>query len=221
MPNARASLLVRLILQNHGTLSGKKRRQFAELSDEEIIRIEEAIRTTNATAEINDDLVGSDFEQFLHEREAKQTDMRTTEEIVAQGAAEEWQRLKDLTRSLTAGKAVDGNPFAWTPYQASDQDFLQLKDVAASFSDRGKRNGIPQTCRIRFDRHASGPQGVFLEDKSPIPSEIWSLEPRIDGKNVVWRVSELDKSFTSPELASQVAIRLVEQYEAYEHAFGR
>jgi Fic family protein len=221
MPNARASLLVRLILQNHGTLSGKKRRQFAELSDEEIIRIEEAIRTTNATAEINDDLVGSDFEQFLHEREAKQTDMRTAEEIVAQGAAEEWQRLKDLTRSLTAGKAVDGNPFTWTPYQASDQDFLQLKDVAASFSDRGKRNGIPQTCRIRFDRHASGPQGVFLEDKSPIPSEIWSLEPKTDGKNVVWRVSELDKSLTSPELASQVAIRLVKQYEAYEHAFGR
>src|SRR5580692_6528385 len=47
MPNARASLLVRLILQNHGTLSGKKRRQFAELSDEEVTKIEEAIRATN------------------------------------------------------------------------------------------------------------------------------------------------------------------------------
>jgi Fic family protein len=221
MPNARASLLVRLILQNHGTLSGKKRRQFAELSDEEITRIEEAIRTTNAVTEINEDLAGSDFEQFLQEREAKQNDLRTAEEILAQRAEEEWQRLKDLTRSLTAGKAVDGNPFAWTPYHASGQDFLQLKDVAASFSDQGKRNGIHQTCRIRFDRHASGPQGVFLEEKSPIPSEVWSLEPRADGKTIVWWVTELDKSFTTPELASQVAIRLVKQYEAYEQAFGR
>jgi hypothetical protein len=37
MPNARASLLVRFILQNHmAQLSGKKRRQFPELRDEEI-----------------------------------------------------------------------------------------------------------------------------------------------------------------------------------------
>jgi hypothetical protein len=218
MPNARASLLVRLILQNHGTLSGKKRRQFAELSDEEITRIAEAIQAANAAAEINEDLASDDFEQFLNEREAKQNDFKTDGEVITQGAAEEWQHLKDLTRTLTAGKAVDGNPFGWTPYHASDQDFLQLKDVAASFSDRGKRNGIPQTCRIRFDRHASNAQRVFLEDKSPIPSEVWSLEPRTDGNKVVWWVSELDKSFTSRELASQVAIRLVKHYEAYEHA---
>lgn len=221
MPTARASLLVRLVLQNHGTLSGKKRRQFAELRDEEVTKIEEAIRATNAAAEINENLVGSDFEQFLQEREAKQNDFKTAEEVVAQGVAEEWQRLKDLTRTLTAGKAVDGDPFAWTPYQDSDQDFLQLKDVAASFSNRGKRNGVPQACRIRFDRHASSAQGEFMKDKSPIASEVWSLEPRADGKRVVWWVSELGKSFTSAELASQIAIRTVKQYEAYEQAFGR
>jgi hypothetical protein len=190
------------------------------LSDEEITRIAEAIQAANAAAEINEDLASDDFEQFLNEREAKQNDFKTAGEVITQGAAEEWQHLKDLTRTLTAGKAVDGNPFGWTPYHASDQDFLQLKDVAASFSDRGKRNGIPQTCRIRFDRHASNAQGVFLEDKSPIPSEVWSLEPRTDGNKVVWWVSELDKSFTSRELASQVAIRLVKHYEAYEHASG-
>lgn len=116
---------------------------------------------------------------------------------------------------------MDGNPFAWTPYQGSGQDFLQLKDVAASFSDRGKRNGVPQTCRVRFDRHASTAQGIFLEDKSPIAAEVWSLEQRADEQNVVWWVSELSKGFTSAELASQIAIRLVKQYEAYERAFGR
>jgi|GEM_PF-87803 len=221
MPSARASLLVRLILQNHGTLSRKRHRQFPELIDDEIYRIEEAIRTTNKAAEINEDLAGSDFEQFLQQREAKQSDLTTAEEAFVQGAAQEWQHLRDLTRSLTAGKAVDGNPFAWTPCRDSDQDFLQLKDVAASFSDRGRRNSIPRTYRIVFDRHPSGPQGSFLEEKSPKPSEVWALEPRADGKNIVWWVSELNKSFTSTELASQVAIRLVKQYEAYEHAFGR
>jgi hypothetical protein len=202
-------------------LSGKKRRQFAELSDEEITRIEDAIRTTSAVTDVNEDRAGSDFEQFLLEREARTNDLRTAEEILAQGANEEWQRLKDLTRSLTAGKAVDGSPFAWTPYRASGQDFLQLKHVAASFSDQEKRNSITRTFRVRFDRHASGPQGVFVKEKSPIPSEVWSLEPRTDGKTIVWWITELDKSFTTPELASQVAIRLVKQYEAYEHAFGR
>lgn len=221
MPNARASLLVRLILQNHGTLSAKKRRQFVELSDEEVAKIEEAIRTTNAAAEVNEDMAGSDFDQFLQERQVKQSDFKTAEEVVAQGAAAEWQHLRDLTRTLTAGKIVDGNPFAWTPYQGSGQDFLQLKDVAASFSDRGKRNGVPQTCRVRFDRHASTAQGIFLEDKSPIAAEVWSLEQRADEQNVVWWVSELSKGFTSAELASQIAIRLVKQYEAYERAFGR
>jgi len=81
--------------------------------------------------------------------------------------------LKDATKALTAGKTVDGNPFQWAPYSASYPDFLQLKDVAATFFDRWIRNGVPQACSIRFDRNASGPQGVFLEDKSPVAAEVW------------------------------------------------
>jgi hypothetical protein len=44
MPNQRASLLVRLIHQNKGKLSKAKRDSFSELSDEEISRIESAIK---------------------------------------------------------------------------------------------------------------------------------------------------------------------------------
>jgi hypothetical protein len=51
MPNARASLLTRFILQNHGTLSAKKRRQFPELRDEEIVRIESEIFRAVTTKE--------------------------------------------------------------------------------------------------------------------------------------------------------------------------
>ena len=46
MPNARASSLIRFVLQNHGTLSKNKRGQFPELQDDELARIEEAIRST-------------------------------------------------------------------------------------------------------------------------------------------------------------------------------
>ena len=43
MPGVRASLLVRLILQNHGRLSRAKRGQFPELTDNEITAIEAAL----------------------------------------------------------------------------------------------------------------------------------------------------------------------------------
>ena len=220
MPNARASLLARFIQQNHGTLSAKKRRQFPELREEEIARIEEAIRRANAVADGEEETV-SEFDEFLSSREAKQNQFGTAEEVIAQGAATEWKSLKDATKALTAGKAVDGNPFQWAPYSSPYPDFLQLKDVAAIFIDRGIRNGIPQACSIRFDRNASGPQGVFLENKSPVAAEVWSLELRVKGQNVLWHVKELGKNLTSSELASQVAIRLVKQFEAYEAAFGR
>jgi hypothetical protein len=44
MPDRRASLLVRLILQNHGKLSRGKRQAFAEIQDDELHRIEDAVR---------------------------------------------------------------------------------------------------------------------------------------------------------------------------------
>ena len=43
MPNRRASLLVRLILQNKGKLSKGKRAAFSEITDQEIDRIERSV----------------------------------------------------------------------------------------------------------------------------------------------------------------------------------
>ena len=221
MPQARASLLIRIILQNHGKLSAKKRRQFNELSDDEVGQIEEAIRTTAENAEATEELTSTEFDQFLSARNAQQSDGKTAEQIVMEGTAREWQHLKDQTRTLTAGKEVDGSKFEWAPYSAYYPDFLRLKEVAASFYDRGQRNGVPQDCSIRFDRRSPEPNAMFLEDQSPVPAEIWSLEPRADGTTVVWWVKKLGKELTSTALATQIAIRLVKQYEAYEQAFGR
>lgn len=221
MPQARASLLIRLILQNHGALSRNKRRLFLELKDDEIAQIEEAIRATSENAEVAEELVEAEFDHFLNERKAQQGEQKTAEQIISEGAAHEWQRLKAMTRSLTAGKEVDGNPFEWSPYGAYYPDFLRLKEVAASFFDRGVRNGVPQGCSIRFDRRSPEPNAMFLEEKSPVAAEVWALEFQTDGRAVIWWVKELGKSLTSAELAAQVGIRLVKQYESYEHAFGR
>jgi Fic family protein len=220
MPNARASSLIRFVLQNHGTLSKNKRRQFLELRDEELARIEEAIRSTNAGATAVEEFDDSEFDQFLMQREAKQSGQKDSQTVLGEGVATEWRRLKDITKSMTAGKKVDGNPFEWAPYGAHYPDFLQLKDVAASFFDRGSQNGVPQACSIRFDRRAAAAGTTFIDD-SPIAHEIWSLDPKVVDGQIVWSVKELTKTFTSAELASQVAIRLVKQYEMYERAYGR
>src|SRR5437588_9759847 len=45
MPDKRASLLVRLIMQNKGRLTKNKRDMFSEVTDEELARIEKAIAT--------------------------------------------------------------------------------------------------------------------------------------------------------------------------------
>jgi Fic family protein len=44
MPNRRASQLISLCLQNHGTLSKRKRQMFSELTDDEVERINDAIQ---------------------------------------------------------------------------------------------------------------------------------------------------------------------------------
>jgi hypothetical protein len=45
MPDKRASLLVRLIMQNEGRLAKNNRDMFSEVTDEELARIESAIGT--------------------------------------------------------------------------------------------------------------------------------------------------------------------------------
>ncbi len=56
MPDRRASLLVRFILQNKGKLALNKRDHFAELQDDEVASIESAVRSVMGSAEIPADL---------------------------------------------------------------------------------------------------------------------------------------------------------------------
>ena len=56
MPDRRASLFVRLVMQNGGRLSDSKRGRFAELDDSEIAAMEAAVRA--ATSEANSESSG-------------------------------------------------------------------------------------------------------------------------------------------------------------------
>ena len=51
MPDRRASLLVRCLLQNHGNLSNKKRADFAELTDDELVALQSAVQEVMADRE--------------------------------------------------------------------------------------------------------------------------------------------------------------------------
>jgi hypothetical protein len=53
MPDQRASLLIRLCLQNGGRLSNNRRKQFAELTDEEIMNIEDEIKQAVSSSNIS------------------------------------------------------------------------------------------------------------------------------------------------------------------------
>jgi Fic/DOC family protein len=66
MPNRRAGLLVRMFLQNGGRLSNNKRRQFPELTDGEVERMEAAIQEIIRTSRISvaDTEHGQDTEAF-------------------------------------------------------------------------------------------------------------------------------------------------------------
>ena len=54
MPNQRAALLIKVIHQNQGKLSKGKRDSFSELSDEEIHKIETAIKAATQQFQATD-----------------------------------------------------------------------------------------------------------------------------------------------------------------------
>ncbi len=51
MPDRRASLLVRLCMQNRGRLAARKRARFAELTDDEVVAMEDAVRHAMSAVE--------------------------------------------------------------------------------------------------------------------------------------------------------------------------
>jgi hypothetical protein len=98
---------------------------------------------------------------------------------------------------------------------------LVLNDVAATLFDRGERNGVPQDCRVRFDRRPAGFGKPWSDENSPVAAKTWSLEPMIENVEFLWFVSERAWRISSAELAEESAKELAKHHIAYEQAYGR
>jgi hypothetical protein len=157
----------------------------------------------------------NEFDDFMRKREAEKEEQRT----VAEDTEAQWDLLKSLTRSITAGKKIDEHEFGWTPYQEPSyhDDFLQLENVAAIFSRR-QRTGST-TYGVTFARNASTLNGSFPDGQSRIARKLWSCAPKIDNGSFVWLVSELGQSYSPEQLSSKIAQELVRYHEEYVETY--
>jgi len=143
-------------------------------------------------------------------------------ERLAKETKSEWSILKSFAAAFaTDGKEFVGQKFQWAPYPSSQCEWLLLDSVGATFLDHGEMNGVPRDCRVYFDRRPPGPSAVWLEEDSPVASQVWNLEPEIQGESFVWSVPELGETYSSMDLADRIARELGEYHKKYEEHYHR
>jgi len=157
--------------------------------------------------------VVENFDDFAARESREQESNRQIE----QNANAEWSILKTLvSRFALDGGRSDKYPFEWS--HTSKPEFLRLNAVAASFSDDGLKNAIPQNCKVRFSRRPLGSDEQWVDD-CPVDPVDWSLQPTAQGKNLGWAVKELDQVLSSADLAEEIAKKLAKYYQEYEAAY--
>jgi hypothetical protein len=166
--------------------------------------------------------MAEDFDQFAQQHSRNREIEQQNRESLARETKPEWAVLKGLvSRFALDGKEFGGHKFEWSPYSASGYEFLRLKDVAVTFSDRGDRNGVPQNCRVRFTRRPLESGRMWVDDEPPLEPLEWSLGPVIESESLAWSVPELRETLSSADLAEKIVIELSKYHAAYEEAYGR
>jgi hypothetical protein len=161
--------------------------------------------------------MSENFDDFAEGRNKRARD----EAMLARETMPEWTVLKGLVSQFALdGKEFGGHRFEWAPYSARYPDFLRLDQVAATFLDRGTKNGMPQDCQIHIARRQLKSGEVWISGDSPLEPIDWSLAPEMRDDTVLWRIiPELEKMFSSAELAEKIAIELSKYQEAYAEAY--
>ncbi|HTD25058.1 MAG TPA: hypothetical protein VK738_20585 [Terriglobales bacterium] len=156
------------------------------------------------------------FESFDEFAEQKSQEVEGRK-VIERETKPEWAMLKGLTESLALdGKGIDPHKFEWASGGAPR---LILDHVAASFLHR-ERNGLPQDCRVRFDRRPPGLGKMYLEEESPLTPVVWDLKPVAVDEHVCWFIAELgDAPLSSSELADQIAVQLAKFHLAYKRHY--
>ena|SRR5579884_956668 len=142
--------------------------------------------------------------QYENVREAK------ARELFATSGKAEWERLRELTKTLAVGKDVDGKPFTWRNWS------LVLENVAATFMTDMEIDGILEGCEVMFGRIPY----TSYAGESPIAVDVWTFDFHTqDGAEILWVVN--GTLFRPADIASKIVTRLVEYHDEYEAAYGR
>jgi hypothetical protein len=158
------------------------------------------------------------FDDFAKKHEQRKQD----EERLLKDTKPEWEILKgEISRFALDGKGIGSHQFRWVSDPSERTAFFILNDVAAFVSDSGEHNGVPQHCRVRFDRRPPDLNKLWVDDKSPVSSKTWSLKPMIEEGDFRWSVPERGWTFTSGQLAEEIAKQLAQHHIAYQKAYRR
>ena len=156
----------------------------------------------------------SSFDAFLAKRDQRQSDA----EKLASGTSSEWTHLKKLVSNLaTTGKIIDGHRFEWLPEPSAE--LLVLNYSSATFLGPGWKT--PPRFRIYIDRRPAGPGKAYVEEKSPVPSVRWNLEPSVEDGEFYWTIRESGWTGTTNDLANGIAKAVVAHYDQYKAMFPR
>ncbi len=153
-----------------------------------------------------------DFDDFMDERNQKKGDA----ENLASGTVAEWLRLKEVVRDIVRnGKQVDGHEFQW--FADPSAELLVLNYSSATFL--GPSLTTPPKFGVYIDRRPPGSGKMYTEDKSPVPSRRWNLEPEVERGEFRWTIRETGWKGSTAELAIGVARVLVAHYDEYKRRF--
>ena len=154
----------------------------------------------------------SDFDDFIDERNQKRGDA----EKLASGKVTEWLRLKEFVADLARnGKRVDGHTFRW--FADPSGELLVLNYSSATFLRPSLT--MPPKFGIYIDRRPPGPGKMYVEDKSPVPSKRWNLEPEVERGEFLWTIRETGWKGSTAELAIEIAKAVVAHYDEYKRRF--
>jgi hypothetical protein len=92
-----------------------------------------------------------------------------------------------------------------------------LNYSSAMFLDPGWTT--PKKFRVYIDRRPPGPGKMYVEDKSPVPSKRWNLEPRVERGEFCWTIRETGWTGTTKDLADEIAKAVVDHYDQYKAMF--
>ena len=122
----------------------------------------------------------------------------------------EWHVLKRLVSQFALdNQGIGKNRFKWSK-SMTGQPRLSLGSVAATFLDRGERDGVPQHCKVLFS--CEDPFGT----QTPLTTQTWSLIPDMMSGQFGWTVREVGKQFSSALLADEIATELTRYHINYE-----